>query len=93
MKIDLQSSAVNLLHSDWSGRQVSQSGGTSAPSANEDRVTLASTQANVEALTAQAMNSPQVRQDKVDALRQAVSNGSYKVDPHKIAGAILAEGE
>lgn len=93
MKIDLQSAAANLLPANWNTQQVSKSGQTNASNASEDRVTLNSTQATVSTMTAQAMNSPEVRQDKVDALRQAVSNGSYKVDPHKIAGAILAEGE
>ena len=93
MKIDLQSPSVNLVASNMNPKQVSQSGRSSASGAPEDRVTLASTQATVAAMTAQAMSSPQVRQDKVDALRQAVSNGSYKVDHGKIADSILAEGE
>jgi len=40
-------------------------------------------------LTSQAMNSPEVRQDKVDALRQSVNSGEYQIDPTKIAGAIV----
>jgi flagellar biosynthesis anti-sigma factor FlgM len=40
-------------------------------------------------LASQAMNSPEIRQDKVDSLRQSVSSGSYQVDATKIAGALV----
>lgn len=57
----------------------------------EDRTTLAFDHANISALVNQAMSSPEVRQDKVDALRQAVSSGEYKVDAGKVADAMLPE--
>jgi flagellar biosynthesis anti-sigma factor FlgM len=40
-------------------------------------------------LTSQALNSPEVRQGTVDALRQAVNSGQYQLDATKIAGAII----
>lgn len=39
--------------------------------------------------TAQA--SPDVRQEKVDALKSQVADGSYQVDSTKLAGKLLAE--
>jgi|HubBroStandDraft_6_1064221.scaffolds.fasta_scaffold00136_25 flagellar biosynthesis anti-sigma factor FlgM len=47
--------------------------------------------ANIRALTSQAMASPELRQDKVDVLRQAISSGHYKVEPDKVAEAMLQE--
>jgi flagellar biosynthesis anti-sigma factor FlgM len=35
------------------------------------------------------MSVPQIRQDKVEALRQSIQNGEYRVEPEKIAQAIL----
>jgi flagellar biosynthesis anti-sigma factor FlgM len=40
-------------------------------------------------LTTQALSSPEVRQDKVDTLRQSVSSGTYALDATKTADAIV----
>jgi flagellar biosynthesis anti-sigma factor FlgM len=37
------------------------------------------------------MSSPEIRQDKVDSLTQAVSSGQYQLDPGKIAASMLDE--
>ena len=39
------------------------------------------------------MERPSVRQDKVDALRQQIQNGDYKVDADEIAQAILKQNK
>jgi flagellar biosynthesis anti-sigma factor FlgM len=39
------------------------------------------------------MNTPPVRQDKVDALRQSVASGEYHLDPASIASAIVESGD
>jgi flagellar biosynthesis anti-sigma factor FlgM len=57
----------------------------------EDRTTLAFDHTNISALVSQAVASPEVRQDKVDALRQAISSGEYKVDPGQVANAMLPD--
>jgi flagellar biosynthesis anti-sigma factor FlgM len=50
----------------------------------EDTVTIST-------LTAKALQMPEVRQDKVDSLRQSVSSGQYQVDPYAIAAAMVGE--
>jgi flagellar biosynthesis anti-sigma factor FlgM len=37
------------------------------------------------------MHSPEIRQDKVQSLQQAISSGQYKLEPDKIAGAMIDE--
>jgi flagellar biosynthesis anti-sigma factor FlgM len=37
------------------------------------------------------MNSPEIRQDKVDSLRAAVSSGNYKLDANEIASSMIDE--
>jgi flagellar biosynthesis anti-sigma factor FlgM len=67
--------------------------GSAAPAAaaGEDRTTLTSDSAGVETLVSTAMNSPAVRQQTVENLRQAVSGGQYQLDPAAIADAMLAD--
>lgn len=50
----------------------------------EDSVTLSS-------LASKALDTPEVRQDKVDSLRSAIQNGSYTVDPDQTADAMLSD--
>jgi len=37
------------------------------------------------------MSSPEIRQDKVDSLKQALESGNYKLDPGKIAESMIDE--
>lgn len=50
----------------------------------EDTVTIST-------LTAKALQTPEVRQDKVDSLHQSVSSGQYQLDPYAIAAAMVSE--
>lgn len=42
-------------------------------------------------LAAQANDVPEIRQDKVDSLRQAIHSGTYKVSDEALADAILRD--
>jgi flagellar biosynthesis anti-sigma factor FlgM len=89
MKIEVYSPTASQLPADRSAKQVSKSSVPEIQSATEDRTTFHSNSNSVQALTSQALNSPEIRQDKVDALRQSVTSGEYKIDAAKIAGAIV----
>jgi len=65
--------------------------GSDQVSAGADSTRFAFDQARVASLETQAMAAPEVRQEKVAALQQAVENGDYTVDPSKVADAIAAE--
>jgi negative regulator of flagellin synthesis FlgM len=100
MKIDLNSSTPEPIATPQSNQtsaastnqvQTNQLQTEQVPNGAEDRTTLAFDHANISALVSQAVASPEVRQDKVDALRQAISSGEYKVDPGKVADAMLPE--
>src|ERR1700691_5942142 len=69
------------------------SGENAVQTPEEDNVTLSTDTSSIAALTTKAMTSPEIRQDKVDALRQAIANGDYKVDPGQIAKAMIADSE
>jgi len=59
----------------------------------EDRATLSTDKASIDGLAAQALHSPEIRQDKVAALRQAIESGQYNLQPVAIAEAMIRESQ
>jgi len=57
----------------------------------EEAESFAEDTVSISALTAKALQMPEVREDKVDSLRQSVSNGQYELDPNMIAAAMVNE--
>jgi negative regulator of flagellin synthesis FlgM len=57
----------------------------------QDRTTFQSSAQTVSSLTKQAMSTPEVRQDKIDALRQAMDSGTFKFDANKAAEAMIKD--
>ena len=87
MRIDLNNISLQGLERDDKTRKA----GSKAPSTPnvEDKTSLSVDTLSISSLEARAMSVPQIRQDKVEALRQSIQNGEYKVEPEKIAQAIL----
>ena len=92
MRVDLFNSAAAQIAGE-SNAQPASAGNSSAvsPSGTEDRTTLSSGSTAVSSLVSQAMNSPAIRQDKVQGLQQAVAQGKYQLDPQQIATAMINE--
>jgi negative regulator of flagellin synthesis FlgM len=87
MRIDLNSISLNNVEREEKPKKAS---GKQSGAANiEDKATLSSEALDITSLEAQVHATPEVRHDKVEALRQQVQNGQYKVDPDQIAKAIL----
>jgi flagellar biosynthesis anti-sigma factor FlgM len=63
--------------------------GSSPGSLAGDQAQLSSAGAQVTALAAQLLQLPEVRQERVQALRQAIEAGSYAPNPQAVAGALL----
>ncbi len=61
-----------------------------AVSAPEDTTSLSPRALSVPALTQQALSSVDARAARVEALRHAVTNAAYNIDPTLIAEAILS---
>jgi flagellar biosynthesis anti-sigma factor FlgM len=89
MKIDVNSLSANTLPIDRSPKQVSTGNLAATQSVTQDRTTFHSDTQSIQSLTSQAMKTPEIRQDKVDALSQSVKSGQYKPDANQTAGAIL----
>lgn len=91
MRIDLNNILLNSVEREDKTRKAA-SKAPNAPSV-EDKASLSVDTLSVSSLEAQAMAAPAVRQDKIDALRQAIQNGEYKVEPEKVAHAILEQNK
>jgi flagellar biosynthesis anti-sigma factor FlgM len=93
MRIDSYNSPASQISAEQTSRQVSAQGSSNANvSGTEDRASLSSGSTSVSSLVSQALQFPEVRQDKVDSLKQSVGNGTYELNPSKIASSILEQG-
>ena len=87
MRVDLNGISLNGLERE---DKTKKAGAKPAGAANvEDKASLSVDTLSLSSLEAKVQATPEVRQDKVEALRQAIQNGEYKVEPDKIAHAIL----
>jgi flagellar biosynthesis anti-sigma factor FlgM len=96
MRIDPFNSAASQLSSEFSLQQVGTQAGASSSAksqgiSEDDRTTLTSDTTSLASLVSTALSSPEVRQGRVDNLRQAISNGEYQVDPSSVAAAMVGE--
>jgi flagellar biosynthesis anti-sigma factor FlgM len=92
MKVELNRPTLDsLTPSQTSAAGVSADQSVQTPEV--DTATLSTDKASVEALTAKALTSPEIRQEKVDALRQAIKSGQYNLGPDDIAEAMIRESQ
>jgi negative regulator of flagellin synthesis FlgM len=61
------------------------------PDDEKDKISLSGQSKEVSELKAAIDQLPDVRTDKVDALKKAIDTGSYNIDSKKIAQKILEE--
>ncbi|MGB8771940.1 MAG: flagellar biosynthesis anti-sigma factor FlgM [Candidatus Korobacteraceae bacterium] len=94
MRIDLSPSAMPELDRSKSATAGTKTHDmTNPPATSADDVAHLSTGSDaVQTLKAQLDKVPEVRQQKVDSLKQAMANGSYQLYPQQIAAAMFADG-
>ena len=74
-----------------SGEAPERAASGQAPAAPRgDRVSLSEEARLHIAARSEAAAAPEVRREKVDALKQSVADGTYAVDSHKVAQKLLA---
>jgi len=91
MRIDLTQATASQIASEPGSKPVSAQNINVSDVAGEDRTTLSSSQQSLSALVSTAMSSPEIRQDRVDSLKQAIDSGKYELDPEKIAASMVDE--
>jgi negative regulator of flagellin synthesis FlgM len=87
MRIDLNAGATT------SGSQTEKTSSHVGPASasQTEQVHLSESDANVGKLETAALNSPEVRTEKVQALRSQLQSGTYQVSPTQVAGSILEQ--
>jgi len=92
MRIDFQYTPQSTTEANRGSAQNNASANAAAAAAPtaEDQTVLSSAYVQVAALSAQAAQLPEVREQRVQALRQAVESGHYRAEPEQIAGALVA---
>ncbi|MFZ1160352.1 MAG: flagellar biosynthesis anti-sigma factor FlgM [Candidatus Sulfotelmatobacter sp.] len=101
MRIDSNQSGQTVSESNQPAASAQRAGSSTFPesgrlgvnlnsNATEDQAQLSGTHVLVEALAAEAAQLPEVRQEKVSSLRQAVQSGAYSPDPEQVAGALFS---
>jgi flagellar biosynthesis anti-sigma factor FlgM len=92
MRIDLNAGPQPLSETSRSnaGNVAASSSFTGKVPGAEDQTELSGAHIQVQTLVAQASQLPEIREERVSALRQAVQSGHYRTTPEKVAGAIFA---
>ena len=91
MRVNLSGLVAGQIAAEKDTKKVSSDSQVTSLGVSQDRTTLSSDTVAVSSLASQAMETPPIRQDRVDALRQAIEKGQYKLEPDKIADAMLQE--
>jgi flagellar biosynthesis anti-sigma factor FlgM len=96
MKVDLTRAGLEPPETSANVSRVGQtSAGVAASRAGNtggsDQARLSFDQARVQSLEAQVLAQPEVRSAKVQALQQAISDGTYAVPAHDVANALLQD--
>jgi flagellar biosynthesis anti-sigma factor FlgM len=91
MNIDSIRSAASGISTDKNAPQVKGGVGRNSTENEAVRATLSSDVPAVGALVARAMQTPEVRQDRIDASRASVASGSYSIDANHVAASMLKE--
>jgi len=87
MRIDLNQLSLGNVGRELNAKK--SAGKASSSASPEDKASFSSDSLDLPSLEAQVLASPEVRQEKVDALRAGIQNGQYKAEPDKIAQAIV----
>jgi flagellar biosynthesis anti-sigma factor FlgM len=93
MRIDPNQGTQALPESGPAGTPSTPSGTAQASgsaSLGEDQAQLSGAHVQVQALVGQALQFPEVRQEKVNGLRQVVLEGNYGPSPSQLADSIFA---
>lgn len=93
MRVDLRSLGVTPADEKKAERATKTNGAerSSSDAASVDKARFSFDQTRVSSLTREVMAQPEVRQQKVDLLRQAIGKGEYAVNDGQVAEAIIAD--
>jgi flagellar biosynthesis anti-sigma factor FlgM len=89
MRIDLSNSIARQLAAETSAKKSGKPEPSPLPA--EDKASFSHATPSVHLLVESAMTPSAARQERVSALRDAVSSGKYSVDAEAVADAMIQE--
>lgn len=91
MRIDFHYGPQTIAETERnSARNTTATNSSTPKSLAEDDSQFLGAHTQVQALAAQASNLPEVREDRVQSLRQAIQSGVYQSNPESVAGALFS---
>ena len=93
MRVDLRTHGTEPAEQSTTerARAGAASGSFGTDSAPLDQARFSFDQARVQDLESQVLAQPEVRQEKVDSLRESIGHGEYSVSDSQIADAMFAD--
>ncbi len=91
MRVDLQTQGVEAPEKSKPSRAAKAAAARAERSVTADQASFSYDHVRLHSLANQVMAQPEVRGQKVEALRQAVGKGEYAVSDGQIADAIVAD--
>jgi flagellar biosynthesis anti-sigma factor FlgM len=89
MRIDSRHN-IDSLPLDRAGRSGDSPQPNSTASSGPVVADLSYSSGSIASFASAALSAPEVRQDKVDSLKQMVQSGQYQVNPQQLASEILS---
>jgi flagellar biosynthesis anti-sigma factor FlgM len=93
VRVDLNGPALSEVNSSAAGKNTEVSVAQGASALQEDTASLSTNSATIADLSVKALASPEIRQQKVEALRNAIQSGEYQIDPGAIADSMIQQSE
>src|SRR5215472_9880200 len=94
MRVDLNAgSAVpeNILENSAQSNKPARAGSIEVNKTNEEASRFSTGEAGVSTVASVALNAPEVRQARVETLREQIASGNYAISSHEIAASILEQ--
>ena len=95
MEINAKNNSIQILNytrkADVSQRTPADRSRAGAPDRPQDKVALSGKAREIQAAAEHLQNVPEVRPEKVDALKQQLGKGTYRVDGKAIAFKLMQE--
>ena len=91
MRVDLQTQQLETPQKAKAGRAAQPSPPKAEDETAVDRANFSFDQVRVQSLATEVMAQPEVRDQRVEALRQAVGKGEYAVSDGQIAEALMSD--
>lgn len=94
MKVTTNIDSIDKLNSDYIRKDLKKATETDTTAANyasDDSVEISSEALNLKDMQAAAMQSPDIREEMVSAIKSQIESGTYKISPERIAEQIIEE--